>query len=222
MSDYGRLYIDGAARGNPGPAAYAAILEVPGQPPVRRAAAIGTATNNVAEYTALLQGLKLAAEQGIHRLDVFSDSELLVKQMQGHYRVRHPELLRLFHAVQQLLSSFEQVRFTHVRRENNAEADRLANAALDGQPTATLTDATQTAERPTADPFAISATASPLADILLPSTAEQTIRAILQQAAQTWATGGADALDVEQVWNQIRAVLEEHVRQRAPRSSHPR
>jgi ribonuclease HI len=230
MSDHGRLYIDGAARGNPGPAAYAVILERPGQAPVHRAAVIGMATNNVAEYTALIEGLRLAAELGIRYLDVFSDSELLVKQMQGHYRVRHPQLQRLFQTVQQLLPRFEQVHFTHVRRQLNAEADRLANAALDGQLPAEIASASTTAlssPSPSAAASTPSALLPPppsslsttlhhtLEGAAVPSAepspvAAQTIRAILAQAAQTWATQGLTSLDVEQVWQQICAVLRQH------------
>ena len=224
MTEYPRMYIDGAARGNPGPAAYAVILQVPGRPPITQAAPIGIATNNVAEYTALLEGLRLAARQKIPRLEVFSDSELLVKQLQGHYRVRHPELQRLYQAVQELLPRFEQITFVHVRREQNAQADRLANAALDGQlsPQATApptdTDGTNTAAIASPVP---SATSSPphLAgpkpsassqESPLPPTAYHDILTILHSAAQTWATQGVTSLPVDQVWEQIRSVLEEH------------
>ena len=96
MSDTATMHIDGAARGNPGPASYAVVLARPGQPDVEEADTIGTATNNVAEYTALLRGLELAAELGVKKLVVFSDSELLVKQMNGEYRVKNADLLPLY------------------------------------------------------------------------------------------------------------------------------
>ncbi len=230
MSEGTRLYIDGAARGNPGPAAYAVILQRPGQPPLTQAAPIGTATNNVAEYTALLEGLRLAAAQKVPRLEVISDSELLVKQMQGQYRVRHPELQRLYQAVHELLPHFEQVTFTHVRRDQNAEADRLANAALDGRPSAAMSEprcanaaaassspaSAQTQPRPPAGDFVPS---DGPAHPPLPPAAYHDILAILHAAAQTWAAQGLPALPVEQVWEQIQSVLEEHRLLHRPRRS---
>jgi ribonuclease HI len=219
MNEYARMHIDGAARGNPGPAAYAVILQVPGQPPMIQAAPIGIATNNVAEYTALLEGLRLAAMQKVSRLEVFSDSELLVKQLQGHYRVRHPELQRLYQAVQELLPQFEQVKFVHVRREQNAQADRLANAALDGQlPPPAATPPTNSAAtsslvssptKPAPNPTAPTPSVSPT-DPTLPPAAYHDILTILHSAAQTWATQGLTSLSVDQVWDQIHSVLEEH------------
>src|SRR5439155_2786026 len=125
--------IDGAARGNPGPAAYAVVIARPGLPPVEEAETIGKATNNVAEYTALVRGLELAAELGLKRLAVFSDSELLVKQMNGEYRVKHPDLLPLYDDANRLRRVFDAVTITHVRRAQNARADALCNEALDGE-----------------------------------------------------------------------------------------
>src|SRR5580704_16079619 len=96
MSETATMHIDGASRGNPGPAAYAVVLARPGLPVVEEADTIGKATNNVAEYTALVEGLQLATELGVKHLSVFSDSELMVKQMNGLYRVKNPELLELY------------------------------------------------------------------------------------------------------------------------------
>src|SRR5580698_2807449 len=96
MSDTATMHIDGASRGNPGPAAYAVVLARPGMPVLEEADTIGKATNNVAEYTALVEGLKLASELGVKKLSVFSDSELMVKQMNGIYRVKNPELQDLY------------------------------------------------------------------------------------------------------------------------------
>src|SRR6266545_3795339 len=126
-------HIDGASRGNPGPAAYAVILRRPGRPAVEEAEAIGTATNNVAEYTALVRALELAAEHGVKSLAVFSDSELLVKQMNGEYRVKNADLQDLHREAQALRKQFDRVTLTHLRREQNADADRLCNLALDGE-----------------------------------------------------------------------------------------
>src|SRR4026207_742271 len=101
MCSTAALPIAGAARGTPAPAAYAIVLARPGAPVVEESQTIGTATNNVAEYTALIEGLKLAAELGVKSLAVFSDSELLVKQMNGEYRVKNADLLELYQEAKQ-------------------------------------------------------------------------------------------------------------------------
>ena len=92
---------------------------------------IGHATNNVAEYRALLLGLEKALERGVRRVEVRADSELLIKQLKNEYRVKNPGLRPLFEQAQAMLGRFETVRLTHVRREHNAEADRLANEGID-------------------------------------------------------------------------------------------
>ena len=134
MSDTATMHIDGASRGNPGKAAYAVVLARPGQPVVEEADTIGVASNNVAEYTALVEGLSLAAELGVKRLAVFSDSELLVKQMGGAYKVKNEDLRGLYEEACRLRKLFEQVTITHVRREQNKRADAIGNDALDGRP----------------------------------------------------------------------------------------
>jgi ribonuclease HI len=127
-----RLFTDGGARGNPGPAAYAFVLEAAdGTVLDARGEAIGVATNNVAEYRALVAGLERAAERGILELEVVSDSELLVKQMRGEYRVKNAALQELFLSASRLARSIGAVSYTHVRREHNELADRLVNEALD-------------------------------------------------------------------------------------------
>jgi ribonuclease HI len=125
------LRIDGASRGNPGPAGCGVIVEDADGGREEHTRYLGRATNNAAEYQALLLGLGRAAALGYRRVEVRSDSELLVRQMTGAYRVKHPELLSLHRAARRLLETFEQVRFTHVDREANADADRLANLAID-------------------------------------------------------------------------------------------
>ena len=127
-----RLFTDGGARGNPGPAAYAFVLETDdGTVLDARGEAIGTATNNVAEYRALVEGLRRAAEAGVTALEVVSDSELVVKQMRGEYRVKNRALQELSLEAARLARSIGPVRYTAVRREHNALADRLVNEALD-------------------------------------------------------------------------------------------
>lgn len=123
--------IDGGSRGNPGPAAYGVRIEREDGSIVELKEAFGIATNNVAEYRGLLAALTWAITHGIERLRVRSDSLLLVKQMRGEYRVKHPGLQPLWTEARNLLRQLREVQFEHVRRELNAEADRLANEAMD-------------------------------------------------------------------------------------------
>jgi len=123
-------HIDGGARGNPGPAGYGARIECDGET-VELKEALGIATNNVAEYRGLIAALAWAAAHGVSRLHVRSDSELLVKQMRGEYRVKHEGLKPLAAEARRLVAQIGDVRFEHVRREQNADADRLANEAMD-------------------------------------------------------------------------------------------
>lgn len=126
------LYTDGGSRGNPGPAGIGArLLTASGDVVEELADFIGTATNNVAEYQALLAGLDLALDRGVERLDVFMDSELVVRQVNGQYKVKDAGLKPLHAQACLLLSRFHEVDVKHVRREQNAEADRLVNEAID-------------------------------------------------------------------------------------------
>ena len=127
-----KLSTDGGARGNPGPAAYGYVLEAEdGTVLDSRGERIGVATNNVAEYRALIAGLEKAVELGIDELEVVSDSELLVKQMQGEYRVKNETLRELNEDANVLERKLGRVRYKAVRREHNELADRLVNEALD-------------------------------------------------------------------------------------------
>ena len=126
------LWTDGGSRGNPGPAAYAFVIEAEnGTVLDAHGEAIGTATNNVAEYSALVAGLRRAAELGVTELELRSDSELLVKQMRGEYRVKNRDLQELFFDASRAARAVGRVSYTHVRREHNELADRLVNEALD-------------------------------------------------------------------------------------------
>lgn len=126
------IYTDGAARGNPGPAgAGAYIQDAHGAVVSEDYRYLGEATNNVAEYEALLLGLERAKELGARHLEMRADSQLVVRQVIGEYRVRNQALQRLHARVQQLASAFESVEYRHVPREQNRDADRLANRAVD-------------------------------------------------------------------------------------------
>ena len=129
-----RLSTDGGSRGNPGPAAYGYVLEAEdGTVLAAHGAAIGVATNNVAEYRALIAGLERALELEISDVEVVSDSELLVKQMRGEYKVKNEALRTLVVQATQLAREIGSVTFTAVRREHNELADQLVNDALDAQ-----------------------------------------------------------------------------------------
>ena len=127
-----RLYTDGAARGNPGPAGAGAVIVSPaGHVMAKVGKFLGESTNNVAEYTGLLLGLKRARAMGIKELDVFSDSELLVKQIAGDYAVKAEHLKPLHEEALALLRGFPDVHVTHIPREENAAADEMSNRAID-------------------------------------------------------------------------------------------
>ena len=129
-----RLSTDGGARGNPGPAAYAYVLEADdGAVLAAHGEAIGVATNNVAEYSALVAGLEKAIELGVTDLEVISDSELMVKQMRGEYRVKNEALRDLSARASRLAREVGSVSYKAVRREQNKLADKLVNEALDAE-----------------------------------------------------------------------------------------
>ena len=125
-------YIDGGARGNPGPAGYGVqIQDQDGNVVEELHGGLGVATNNVAEYNGLLAALRWAAGQGHRKVHIRADSELLVKQMRGEYRVKHEGLKPLFLQACALVRTIGDVSFEHVRRENNKDADRLSNLGMD-------------------------------------------------------------------------------------------
>ena len=132
MVDEALAYIDGGARGNPGPAGFGVRIEDKGGALVEEfCESIGVATNNVAEYRGLLAALEWARAHGVRKLRVRSDSLLLVQQMLGNYKVKNPGLQPLHAKARLLADEIGQVSFEHVRRESNAHADRLANMAMD-------------------------------------------------------------------------------------------
>jgi ribonuclease HI len=131
-----RLHVDGASRGNPGEAGFGVhVTAEDGREVATLYGYLGRATNNQAEYQALLHGLRYALSRGATRVEVCSDSELLVRQVEGRYRVKNPGLQRLHREAQGLLARFENARVTHVPREQNREADALASRAVDERAT---------------------------------------------------------------------------------------
>jgi ribonuclease HI len=192
------IHTDGASRGNPGPAAFAYVLGRDGEEPIEEAGRLGRMTNNQAEYTALVRALEHALELGAdHRVAVHSDSELLVKQMRGEYRVKNEDLRDLYEEARDLCRRFRGgVTFRHVRREENSRADALGNEALDGlrEPTPRASNTPRAAPRPPKPPQ--------------PSLREQGV-ARLRKAAAAWAAGAAEPTP-EQVWDELLALLKRH------------
>lgn len=126
------LFTDGGARGNPGPAGAGALLLSPTGAEVEAISAyLGELTNNQAEYRALLLGLQAAIDNDVRELDVKMDSELIVKQMKGEYKVKNPGMKVLYDQAKQLVAQFDVISFHHIRRELNSDADALVNQAID-------------------------------------------------------------------------------------------
>lgn len=126
--------MDGGSRGNPGPAAAGAVVSTPeGEALLERGAYIGTATNNVAEYRAVLLGLELAKQLGAREVEVINDSELISRQIGGEYKVKHASMKPLYLETMQALRGFDRWSVRSVRREHNARADELVNEALDAR-----------------------------------------------------------------------------------------
>jgi ribonuclease HI len=189
-SDVLTIHTDGASRGNPGPAAFAYVIAREGGPPVEEAGCLGRMTNNQAEYTALVRALEHAARLGTsHRLTVHSDSELLVKQMRGEYRVKDPGLRELYEEASDLADRFaHRPKFVHVRRARNARADELCNLALDGL-------------LPEGGP-------APAAEAPPDGLRERAV-ACLRRAADSWARGDAGDPSPEAVWDELAVILRE-------------
>lgn len=125
------LYCDGASRGNPGPGAYGFVLLSEKEIVFSQGARMGVVTNNVAEYEGLLKGLEKSLELGATEIAVRSDSQLLVRQLLGEYKVKAPHIIPLVEKAKMLLSRFKQVDIAHIPREENSLADALCNEALD-------------------------------------------------------------------------------------------
>ena len=194
------IHTDGAARGNPGPAACAFVIEIEGQPTVEHAEKIGAATNNVAEYTALIRALQRAASLGLRRLAIYSDSELMVKQLNGEYNVKNAELRDLCDKALALAGRFEAVKVSHVRRTANRRADQLCNLVLNGK-----TPAEHDADRDAAR----SAPARPRRNAAVDEQAIACLRSALAAASRKGPSAGASAPTPEHLWDQLWSVLED-------------
>jgi ribonuclease HI len=186
------IHTDGAARGNPGPAAYAYTIERDGEDEIAEADVLGEVTNNQAEYTALVKALEHAAELGSDaRVVVHSDSELMVKQLNGEYRVKNEDLRPLYEEAKRLIRHFPHgVTFRHVRREQNRRADQLCNEALDGLRVSTRL------ETPRRPPSA------------LPVQEKKKRQGVRDEALAILRAAGVDS--PEKVWKELVGLLREH------------
>jgi ribonuclease HI len=200
MTNVATIHIDGASRGNPGPAAFAVVIQPPDGPVVEVAEVIPNTTNNVAEYTALVAALHEAQERGLTHLHVHSDSELLVKQMNGEYRVKSADLQDLYLEAVHLRKQFANVKITHVRREQNKRADELCNIALDAQKKSSPTPSAA-AKGPTLPKPPVGAVSD--------EAVRDDVLACLSAAAKSWADRGPSHPPVGQVWEQIWSILED-------------
>jgi ribonuclease HI len=191
------IHTDGASRGNPGDAAYAYVISREGSVLIEEAGCLGQMTNNQAEYTALVRALEHALEMGAeHRLLIYSDSELMVKQMKGEYRVKNEELRELYEQARNLTRRFQgQVLFQHVRRAHNTRADALCNEVLDGK-----RPGSGRCISPTTEAAPPGGAVSSLHDQAL---------SYLRQASAAWMNG-AVLPTPEEVWRKLVTLLRQH------------
>jgi ribonuclease HI len=209
------IHTDGAARGNPGPAAFAYVIERPGEPPIEEMGHLGKTTNNIAEYTALVRALEHAHKLGGKRVVLHSDSELMVNQMNGVYKVKNPGIRPLYDEAKELTRKFDSVKIRHVYREQNSRADALCNEALDN-PHRCRATATSAVAAPVAAASASSAPARSrpsAAPLTIFGSREQAFReravACLKAAAQRWAEGDPARPDPEAVCDALWGMLRE-------------
>ena len=191
------IHTDGAARGNPGPAAFAYTIERPGGSALEVKGCMGATTNNIAEYTAVVRALEHAHELGAHRVVLLSDSELMVNQMTGRYKVKNEGLRPLYEQARELCAHFEAVTFRHVRREDNRRADRLCNEALDGVKSG-----------PAPGPARTKPASGKAGAGRLDAVREEALEC-LRSVAAAWSRGDPNEPPAEAVWEQLWTILDE-------------
>jgi ribonuclease HI len=187
------LFTDGASRGNPGPAAFAYVIKRNGQPDIEEHGILPDTTNTIAEYTALVRGLEHARRLGARRVAVSTDSELMVRQIDGSYRVKNEGLKPLYERATALLREFDSANVKHVPRGHNAHADRLCNEALDR------------GKKKVAAPKKAAQKTAPAARQDIREQAIDCLRSV----AAAWALGNPNNPKPEDVWDQLWSILEE-------------
>jgi ribonuclease HI len=211
------IFTDGGSRGNPGPAAYAYVIQRAGESDIEEKAFLGRTTNNIAEYTGLVKALEHARHLGATRITVYSDSELMVKQMNGEYRVKNEGLLPLYQQAAQLRKAFAYVAIRHIRRERNTQADRLCNEAMDNpadhQPFPLPLPPREPGPIPPAAKEAAMGATSPADDLRARAID------ILSASARKWAQGHPASPDPSEVWDELWRLL---VKAKAVRSRRER
>ncbi|MEZ6139347.1 MAG: ribonuclease HI family protein [Zavarzinella sp.] len=195
------VYVDGASRGNPGPAAYAYVIQEAGEPPIEKSEYLGDQTNNIAEYSALRQMLHDAVAMGFTDLHVYSDSELMVKQVRGEFKVKNPQIFEIWQEVRKTINKLDHFQIDHVLRGNNKRADELCNIELDrvlkkpGSSAAKPKPATKTSS---------SKQVSPEKE----AYAREECLICIEQAMHNWNRGEAVPTP-EQLWDQLWSILDD-------------
>jgi ribonuclease HI len=203
MSDTWTIYTDGGSRGNPGPAAYAYVIKRPGAADIEEKGYLGQTTNNIAEYTGLVKALEHAKELGAKKLLVNSDSELMVKQMNGQYKVKNEGLRPLYNQAVALRKHFDSVVIKHIYREQNSEADALCNQAMDNESEPSRVSGRVEIDPPQ-QPGRSRGSARPDGEM----TPLMQALDFMKQSAARWAKGDANDPPPAQVLNQIVEILQ--------------
>lgn len=200
MSDTFTIHTDGGSRGNPGPAAFAYTIERPGAAIIEENGYLGDTTNNIAEYTALVKALEHAVRLGATSVVVNSDSELMVQQMNGKYKVKNPGIQPLYQEAVRLAKSVGDVRIRHIYREHNSRADRLCNEALDDRHNRPIIESlTKNAAAPVA--------AKPTVPVAKADDGRIAALKVLKDARQAWTDDEDDAPSPEQVLEKLERLL---------------
>ncbi len=201
MSDTWTIYTDGGSRGNPGPAAYAYVIKRPGQPDLEEKGYLGNTTNNIAEYTGLVKALEHAKQLRAKKLVVNSDSELMVKQLNGQYRVKNEGLRPLYEQAVQLRKHFDTVTIKHIYRDQNSQADALCNEAMDDRsPAARDSNCVIAGEETRAESNPTKAAGAAMTPLM------QALD-VMKKSAQLWAKGDAADPPPAEVLNRIVEIL---------------
>ncbi|MBI2804233.1 MAG: ribonuclease HI family protein [Planctomycetes bacterium] len=209
MDNTWTIYTDGGSRGNPGPAAYAYVIKRPGLPDIEGKCYLGKTTNNIAEYTGVVKALEHAKEIGGRKLILLSDSELMVKQMNGQYKVKNEGLRPLYLQAVALRKHFDSLTIKHIYRDQNSQADALCNEAMDDRsPTEPIRLDDSVLEQPRIPAVEDKKPDTPPAPAPSDMTPLMQALAFLKQSAVRWARGDANDPPPADVLNRIAEILQ--------------